>query len=125
MAVTQATNDESGGAQDHESIINAVPEDRRTPDRDVAAREILSWQEQGEWPLTGPEMERMGEYSAQHYRHTVSLYELDTTAVSESNTTRERESVERGGVDIDIPKDADVHSYARGYIAGYLDEKHS
>ena len=121
MAVAAQDHGENGDAQerDHEGIIESVPEDRRTPDRDQAAREILSWQERGEWPLSGPEMAERGEYSPQHYRNTVSLYQLnDKNCVGSSEDTNH---VERGGVVIEIPGDADVESYARGYVAGYLD----
>lgn len=103
-----------------EKRIRQVPEDRRTHARDEAAREILTWMQDPEieWPLNGSEMERRGEYSAQHYRFTRSMYELEDSDV---DRMEEGGSMDLpGGVDLEIPGDVDAESYARGWISGYL-----
>lgn len=58
MSVTDQPNTQTDRIEER---IKEVPGDRRTPDRDQAAREILEWQQGGEWPLSGREMAERGD----------------------------------------------------------------
>lgn len=127
MAVAAQDHDDEGKhtttlSERIEERIARVPQEARTPDRDEAAREILRWQAEGEWPLTGPEMAERSEYSPQHFRNVLSWFSLEEDGFHDEAGESTRENhVQRGGVTIEIPEDADVESYARGYVAGYLD----
>lgn len=131
MSTAQTPNASDTGRslkQRIEDRIERVDKGVRTPERDDAAREILRWQAEGEWPLNGPEMAERGEFSPQHYRNTIQWFSLDEDGFhnndNDNNEGGGREDVETANraFDFTIPEDVgDVRSYASGYIAGYLE----
>lgn len=87
-----------------------VPDDARTPERDDAADYIEEM-----WPADLIEIADAAGYSRQHIRNTLDLY------------FNYKKSVPTGGdtldIEIPIPDGVDGKSYARGYLAGRLDER--
>lgn len=93
-----------------------VPEDVRTPARDEAAAYIEDM-----WPAHLQDIAAEAGYSREHIRNTLDAYFI--LEGDDTNGTGARTDSETLTVEIPIPEGVEKTSFARGYLAGRLDER--